>query len=184
MWPCCRRLATAATPEFQRELPVGSGSSVAARTQHSRRYAKLAWIGLAGTLALASPARAELVADQASSAVLAAGPGPRPYVTYIKGCGLYVARRSSGGWRNQRLGCLAPEPMGSFTVAGLVVDRRGLASVLVWSYRRVVLFRQTAKAWKASTVAAGGRYGAPGLTLDSRGLPAIGYALWRPPTDS
>jgi len=80
--------------------------------------------------------------------------------------------------------CLSPEPPGSYAVAGVKVDRRGLASVLVWSGRRIVLFRQGPRTWKALPVAHPGIFGAPGLTLDRRGLPAVAYTLWRAPSDT
>jgi hypothetical protein len=150
----------------------------------NRRYVKLTWIGLLAGLLLASPAHGELVAVQSSSAALAVGPGYRPYVAYLNGCELHVARRPAAGWRDRRVACLPRDTPSPYRVADLAVDGRGRASVLVWNFLRIVLFREVGNTWKAQTVASSATvpFGFPGLTLDRRGQPAVAYTVWRPRT--
>ena len=139
------------------------------------RYVKLAWIGLMSGLALASPARAELVTKAADQGVLAVAPDGSPRVAYVVGPNLYLARRTDGSWRSTRVARL---PGSRSSVAGLVVDPRSVASTLVEDAggKWIVLVRgrkllQVARARGANT------YGPSGLTLDASGRPAAAYAV-------
>src|SRR6266540_3080637 len=119
----------------------------------NRRYVKLAWIGLASGLALAtlpSPARAEIVAPTAGRGFLAVAPDGTPRVAFLSGRDVVIARRGSSGWTFPGVGRVPP---GKAVIAGLVVDEQGRTSVLL----------------EAEDGA--------GLALDAAARPALAYAL-------
>src|SRR5262249_59220893 len=90
-------------------------------------------VGLAVLLALPGVARAEIVAPTHSEALLAVAPDGSPRVTFLSGRDVVVARRIAAGWRFARAGRV---PGRDQVLAGLVVDGRGRASVLVEAANR------------------------------------------------
>src|SRR6266508_6521280 len=102
----------------------------------NRRYVKSGQIRLTGllfpavaaALALATPARAEVVAQVNAQAVLAVSRSFAPVVAYTDRGGLYVARRPRvDGWRSRRVTTL---PAGVTYLAGMVLDARGRPSIV------------------------------------------------------
>jgi hypothetical protein len=140
------------------------------------RYVKLAWIGLLAALALASPAQAEIVAPTVDRGLLAVAPDGTPRVAFVSGRQLVLARRGTDRWTFAGVGHL---PAGKPVLAGLVVDRRARASVMVEAENGAWL--ALASAGKKLHVVVRPRKGATlgpaGLTLDAAGRPAFAYAL-------
>ena len=157
----------------------------------NRRYVKSAQIRLTGLLfpavallAVAAPARGEVVAPVDTQAVLAVGPKFAPVVAYTDRRGLYVARRApSGGWASRRVAAL---PSGVTYVAGMVLDTRGRPSIVAEDLDggRLLLVRLTAQGrWRVHTLATTARgtvLGHAGIVLDAAGRPAVAYAVRRP----
>jgi hypothetical protein len=149
---------------------------VAARTQRSRCYVKLAWIGLLAALALPAQAQAEIVAPELGPALLAVAADGSPRVAFVSGRDLVLARRSASGWTFVRLGRV---PGTRPVLAGLAVDGRGRSSVLVeddhgaW----LALARPGSKLRVVARPRKGAAFGPAGLTLDRSGRPAFAYAL-------
>ncbi len=157
----------------------------------NRRYVKSGQIRLTGllfpavaaALALATPARAEVVAQVDTQAVLAVSRSFAPVVAYTDAGGLYVARRPRvDGWRSRRVAAL---PAGTTHVAGMVLDARGRPSIVVEDLLlgRLVLARLTTKGlWRSKvlvTAARGTALGHAGIVLDAAGRPAVAYAVRR-----
>jgi hypothetical protein len=145
----------------------------------NRCSVKSAWIGLAATIAvLALPglARAEIVAPSAGEALLAVAPDGSPRVVFLSGRDVVVGRRTGAGWKLARAGRV---PGSRPVLAGLVVDGRGRASVLVEARNGAWLalasrggnLRVVVRPRKRASL------GPAGLTLDASGRPAFAYAL-------
>jgi len=136
----------------------------------------LAWIGLLAGLAAASPARAEIVAPTASPALLAVARDGTPRVAFLSGRDLVLARRGTAKWSFTKLGRL---PAGTPVLAGLVLDGRARASVLVEGNggRWLALANPGKKLRVVARPKAGRTFGPAGLTLDAAGRPAFAYAL-------
>ena len=147
-----------------------------ARTQRSRRYAKLAWIGLLAALVVPVPAHAEVVAPELGPALLAVAPDGSPRVAWFAGGDLVVARRTASGWKHASVGRV---PGTRPVLAGLVVDGRGRPSVLLEgaSGGWLALARPGAKLRVVARPRKGASFGAAGLTLDLSGRPAFAYTL-------
>jgi hypothetical protein len=145
----------------------------------NRRYVKSWWIGLAAALALASPARAEVVTDRADRGVLAVSADGTPYVAYTVGRDLRVALRSRGRWVEYRAGRL---PGADATLAGIKVGERPRRVVSVLAEDRqgrwISLARGSAIT-SIARVAPGSNFGPAGLTLDAADRPAVAYAVQR-----
>lgn len=155
-----------------------------------RRYVKstgmsrsLPLLALA-TLALAGPARAgELVAPGVADGSLVVGPAGIPRVAYVAGRELVVATRSNAGaWSRRRVALLSGS---SGLLAGLSVHGSGSLAVLAEDSngRWLTLAWRAQSSWRVVRLVRdvrGGRLGPSGLTLDTRGRPAVAYALWRP----
>jgi hypothetical protein len=141
----------------------------------NRRYVKLAWIGLASGLMLASPARGDLVTPTANQGALTIARDGSPYVAYSVGRDLYVARRVGDAWRQANVALL---PGDTVILAGVVVERGGTVTVLAQDNRGkwIALVRGRRLVWSGRTRGSSS-YGAAGLTLDARGRPAVAYAL-------
>ena len=142
----------------------------------NRRYVKLAWIGLLGAVALASPAQAEIVAPELGPALLAVARDGSPRVAYVLGRDVVVARRTVSGWTSASLG---PVPGTRPVLAGLVVDGRGRPSVLLQGETGgwLALARPGAKLRVVARPPKGASLGPAGLTLDRHGRPAFAYTL-------
>jgi hypothetical protein len=148
----------------------------------NRCYVKSAWIGLvaaAGLLFLPTVARAELVAPTKSEALLAVAPDGSPRVAYASGRNVVVGRRTAAGWKFVRAGRV---PGTSPVLAGLVVDGRGRASLLVEARQGgwLALASSGGKLRVVARPRKGASFGPAGLTLDAHGRPAFAYALRLP----
>jgi hypothetical protein len=163
----------------------------------NRRYVKSGRIRLrgllfpaavAGALAFAAPADAEVVAQVDTQAVLAVSRSFAPVVAYTDRGGLYVARRPRvDGWRSRKVATL---PAGVTYLAGMVLDGRGRPSILAEDLQRgrLVLARLTPQGrWRTNvlvTTAAGTSLGRAGIVLDASGRPAVAYAIRRSSSDT
>jgi hypothetical protein len=141
----------------------------------------LAWIGLASGLAIAAlpaPAEAEIVAPTASPGLLAVAPDGTPRVAFVSGRSLVLARRraATATWTFTGLGRF---PAGKPVLAGLVLDRRARASVLVEAENGswLALAGPGKKLRVVARPKSGRSVGPAGLTLDAGGRPAFAYAL-------
>lgn len=148
------------------------------------RLVRLLFPVVAAALAFAAPARAEVVAQVGTQAVLAVSSSFAPVVSYTDGGGLYVARRPRvDGWSSRRVAAL---PAGTTYVAGMVLDARGRPSIVVEDLQRgrLVLARLTTQGrWRSNvlvTTARGTVLGHAGIVLDAAGRPAVAYAVRRP----
>jgi hypothetical protein len=148
------------------------------------RLSRLLFPVVAAALAFAAPARAEMVAQVGTQAVLAVSRSLAPVVAYTDDGGLYVARRPRvDGWRSLRVAAL---PAGTTYVAGMVLDARGRPAIVVEDLQRgrLVLARLTTQGrWRTNvlvTTARGTVLGHAGIVLDAAGRPAVAYAVRRP----
>jgi hypothetical protein len=150
---------------------------------HANRCSvKLAWIGLVGLatlLALPGQAQAEIVAPIHGEALLAVAPSGAPRVAFISGRDVAVGRRTDGGWKFTRVSRV---PGTRQVLAGLVVDGRGRASVLVEAENGswVALSSRGGTLRIVARPTKGSSFGPAGLTLDAAGRPAFAYALRKP----
>jgi hypothetical protein len=150
----------------------------------NRRYVKSWWIGLAAALALASPARAEIVTDRADRGVLAVAADGTPYVAYNVGRDLRVALRSRGRWVEYRAGRL---PGADATLAGIKVGERPhrVVSVLAEDRQgRWISLARGSAITSIARVAPGSNFGPAGLTLDARDRPAVAFSVQRASGDT
>jgi hypothetical protein len=146
----------------------------------NRRYVKSWWIGLAAALALASPARAEIVTDRADRGVLAVAADGTPYVAYTMGRDLRVALRPRGRWIEYRAGRL---PGADVTLAGIKIGERPHRVVNVLAEDRQGRWISLARGSRITSIARvqpASNFGPAGLTLDARDRPAVAYAVQRP----
>jgi hypothetical protein len=142
--------------------------------------------GLAFGLALiaAAGAPAEIVAHGVRDGMLALGPKGAPYVAYVKGGSLLIAERSARGrWSATKADSLSK---GTQLMAFEVGAAGPVALTLSADNRRLVLVRRQLVGWQRILIEgrlpARTELGWPGLALDRRGLPFIGYARWRYPS--
>ena len=144
------------------------------------RYVKSVLIGLATALALASPARGELVADRADRGVLAVAADGTPYVAWTIGRVLFISvRNRQGSWRLTRLGTL---PAPNANLAGITIGQRPHHYVSVLAQDPEGRWISLARGSRVTTIAwaaPGSSYGPAGLALDARGRPAVAYAVQR-----
>lgn len=145
------------------------------------RAAALAF-GLA--LIAAASAPAEIVAHGVRDGMLALGPKGAPYVAYVKGGSLLIAERSAKGrWSATAADSLSK---GTQLMAFEVGAAGPVALTLSADYRRLVLVRRQLVGWQRILIEgrlpARTELGWPGLALDRRGLPFIGYTRWRYPS--
>ena len=147
----------------------------------NRRYVKSTWIGLLALLALASPARAEVVTQKADRGVLAVAADGSPWVAYTVGRGLYASLRGSQGrWTAIRLGRL-PANSG-ITLAGIQIGERPHRHVNVLvedGQGRWIVLARGSRLTTIARAAPGSSFGPAGLALDAGGRPAIAYAVQR-----
>ena len=144
----------------------------------NRCYVKLAWIGVISVLALHAPARAEVVSPTTGQGVLAVAPDGSPRVAFLSGRDVVIARRGTAGWTFARAGrAVGEKPV----LAGLSVDARGRASVLVESEDGgwLELASRGRGLRLVARPARGSSFGPAGLTLDGSGRPAFAYAVRR-----
>lgn len=151
----------------------------------NRRYVKLAWIALLAGVAgafLPSAARAEVVFPGAAQGLLAVGGEGTPYVASLGGRDVSVAHRTASGWISTRVG-RAPDSRA--VLAGLVVDRRAVPSVLVEAEDGSWLALGNRQGLRVVVrPRRGSSLGAAGLTLDAAGRPAFAYAVRRPTAET
>jgi hypothetical protein len=138
---------------------------------------------LAAALALAAAgsASAELVARGVPDGMVAVAPGGRPFVAYLKGDALVVARRvGPAQWRRERAARIAK---GS-SLAAFAAGAAGPAAVIVGPGQRTLyVVRRRGARWVRTALVrrldAGVVVGWPGLAIDRNGLPAVAYTRWR-----
>jgi hypothetical protein len=144
------------------------------------RYVKSVLIGLAAALALASPARAELVTSRADRGVLAVAADGTPYVALTIGRTLFISVRTrQGSWLLTRLGTL---PGSNVTLAAITIGERPHHYVSVLAQDRDGRWISLARGSRITTIArarTASSYGPAGLALDARGRPAVAYAVQR-----
>ncbi|HEX9378781.1 MAG TPA: hypothetical protein VF872_04255 [Gaiellaceae bacterium] len=144
------------------------------------RYVKLGLIGLLTALAIASPARAELVTGEADHGLLAVAADGTPYVAYTVGRDLFMTLRTKQGrWQAARLGRL---PGANVTLAGIRVSERPHRYVSILAEDLQGRWLSLARGSRVTSIArpaAGSSLGPAGLTLDARERPAIAYAVQR-----
>jgi hypothetical protein len=145
------------------------------------RAAALAF-GLA--LIAAASAPAETVARGVRDGMLALGPKGSPYVAYVQGRSLLIAERSARGrWTATKADSLSK---GTQLMAFEVGAAGPVALTLSADNRRLVLVRRRFVGWQRIPIEihppARTLLGWPGLALDRRGLPFVGYARWRYPS--
>ena len=135
-------------------------------------------------LIAAASAPAEIVAHGVRDGMLALGPTGAPYVAYVKGGSLLIAERSaSGRWSATKADSLTK---GTQLMAFEVGAAGPVALTLSADNRRLVLVRRQLVGWQRIRIE--GRLpartllGWPGLALDRRGHPFIGYTRWRFPS--
>src|SRR5947208_2277087 len=135
-------------------------------------------------LIAAAGAPAEIVAHGVRDGMLALGPKGAPYVAYVKGGSLLIAERSaSGRWSATKADSLTK---GTQLMAFEVGAAGPVALTLSADNRRLVLVRRQLVGWQRIRIE--GRLpartllGWPGLALDRRGHPFIGYTRWRFPS--
>jgi hypothetical protein len=143
-----------------------------------RRYVKLALIAVlfALTVALPAPADAEIVAPTTGRGLLAVAPDGTPRVAFLSRRDVVVARRAPGRWAFARAGRVPSEKA---VLAGLVVDRKGRATVLLEAEKGswLALGSRGAKVRVVARPRKGASFGSAGLTLDAAGRPAFAYAV-------
>lgn len=134
-------------------------------------------LGIAFTTA--GTAAAEIVARDASDALLALGPKGTPYVAYVSDTRVVVTSRAAAGkWRP----ATAAQTTTGATVKAFKVGAAGPV-VLVQSAddRTLVLVRRKGSGWQTIRIASVPEtvaLGWPGLALDAKGLPVVAYARW------
>lgn len=156
----------------------------------SRRAANVPPVRVAGVCVLAvaallcGTANAALVVRSADDAALALAPDGTPRVAYAAAGALFLASpRRDGSWASTRLGRL---PSGRPRVAGLELDSRGRAFVLVEDQngRWLRLAHRPRRTWRLRVVERdlpfGAVLGPAGLELDRAGRPAVAYAFRLP----
>jgi hypothetical protein len=159
--------------------PDSASERTLSRAHGNKRYVKLALAGLVAGL-LPSVAQAELVTDQAESAVLAIGAHGTPTVAYLGERGLVATTRAASGWRPTRVGL--PVPATEAAIVSAVVGRDGRPAVLVEDVVRrtlVVAWRRRSR-WlvvRTARLPAGVQLGVGGLALEPRGTPVVAYAF-------
>ena len=144
------------------------------------RYVKSVLIGLAASLALASPAQSELVTSRADRGVLAVAADGTPYVAFTIGRTLFISVRTrQGSWLLTRLGTL---PGSNAILAAITITERPHRYVSVLAQDREGSWISLARGRRVTPIARAGpgsSYGPAGLALDARGRPAVAYAVQR-----
>jgi hypothetical protein len=149
------------------------------RMHDKRRYVKLAWIATAlVSAAFASPAHAErLYSGQVDGARLAQQrSGVAPVAAYVLGRNVVVATRGAAGWSTRTIGfssAVALDGVAQRPDGGIVVLARDFEGrwLVLWNNGKRTSFGRDSK---------NALFGPAGLTLDRRGRPVVGYALWFP----
>jgi hypothetical protein len=143
------------------------------------RLAALA-TGLALALVAAESASAEIVARGVRDGLLALGPKGTPSVAFVRGTKVVVSTRLAK--RKWQAASAATVTSGSQVMAFAVGRAGPVALVQSADNRRLFLVRRHGVGWQTVRVAgglpAGVMLGWPGLVLDRKGLPVLGYARW------
>ncbi len=131
------------------------------------------------SLAVTGSASGELVA-RAPDGMIAVTPRGAPLVGYVSGAELLIAKRAARGrWIQQRVARIA---RGSRLAAFATGSAGPVAVVIGPSDRSLAVFRRQHNRWvKTRLTGSLGpdlTLGWPGLTLDRRGMPIVGYTRW------
>jgi len=137
-------------------------------------------LALAFVLITPGRASADIVARGVHDGSLALDAKGTPYVAYVRGTSLVVARRAgTGRWRAEVADSVS---VGSQLMAFQVGAAGPVALVLSGDSRRLNLVRKRLLGWQSirlnTKVAGLGSLGWPGLTLDRAGLPFVAYTRW------
>jgi hypothetical protein len=140
-------------------------------------------LALAVSLVTAGGASAEVVARGVEDGALALGP-KGPSVAFVRGSALIVSSRSAKGrWTQAKA---ATVTSGSSVMAFKVGARGPVMLVESGDSRSLLLVQRKSVGWQTIRISgrlpAPVRLGWPGLALDRRGLPTIGYARWNSST--
>jgi hypothetical protein len=134
-------------------------------------------------LVTAGGASAEVVARGVQDGLLALDAKGAPSVAWVHNSTLFVAERPSPHrWTRS---ATASVPPGSSVVAFEIGAAGPVALVQSGDDRTIELVRRRSVGWQTIRVAKAGplfRLGWPGLALDGKGLPVIGYTRWNAPT--
>jgi hypothetical protein len=129
-------------------------------------------------------ASAEIVARGAQDGMLALNAKGSPSVAFVRGSNLVVASRSAPKrWAQVKAAAVSP---GSKVMAFEIGAAGPVVLVQSNDAREILLVRRRSVGWQ--TIDVGGKLpppvqlGWPGLTLDRRGLPVIGYTRWNSST--
>jgi hypothetical protein len=123
---------------------------------------------------------AEVVSRSVQDGLLGLGAGGKPYVVYVRGTRVVLAKRvAKGDWQATTIGSAAA---GSQVKAFAVGSRGPVALVGTADGRRIFLVRRVPVGWQTTRIAGslpgGVRLGWPGLALDQKGLPVVAYTRW------
>jgi hypothetical protein len=144
-----------------------------------RRFLATVLVLAAFVGAAAGAARAEIVARNASDALLALAPKGAPSVAYVRGTHLIVVTRTGAArWRSVNAAAVPADS----TVKAFKIGAAGPV-VLVQSSddRTLLLVRKRGTRWqrlRVASVPATMALGWPGLALDAKGLPLVAYSRW------
>lgn len=129
-------------------------------------------------------ASAEVVAGGVQDGLLALNAKGSPSVAFVRGSNLVIASRfAPKRWRQVKAAAVSP---GSKVMAFEIGAAGPVALVQSNDARELLLVRRRSVGWQ--TIDIGGKLpapvqlGWPGLTLDRRGLPVIGYTRWNSST--
>jgi hypothetical protein len=137
-------------------------------------------LALAFVLIIPGRASADVVARGVHDGALALGAKGTPYVAYVRGKSLVVAKRT--GARRWHAAVADSVSKGSEVMAFEVGAKGPVALVMSADSRRLNLVRKRLLGWQSIRVNAklgrNGFLGWPGLTLDRASLPVVAYTRW------
>jgi hypothetical protein len=141
-------------------------------------------MGFVVALVVVGGASAEVVAPGVQDGLLALNPKGSPSVAFVRGSNLVVASRSAPKrWAQVKAAAVSP---GSNVMAFEIGAAGPVVLVQSNDAREILLVRRRSIGWQTIDVAGKlppqVQLGWPGLTLDRRGLPVIGYTRWNSST--
>jgi hypothetical protein len=148
------------------------------------RMLRTATMGVVLALVAVGGASAEVVAHGVQDGILALNAKGTPSVAFIRGSTLVIASRSAPKrWTQVKAAGVSP---GSNVMAFRIGAAGPVVLVQSADARAILLVRRRSVGWQTIDVAGKlppqVQLGWPGLTLDRRGLPVIGYTRWNSST--